>query len=291
MQLDQIRKVTVIGAGLMGSGIAQILAQAGFAVVLNDVKDEFIQKGLSMIGQSLRKFEEKGKLSKAETERIRSKILPELDLAKSVRDSQFVIEAVTENMDVKKSVFKTIDDSTGSDMILATNTSTLSITEIASVTKKPGQVIGMHFFNPPVLMKLIEIIRGLLTSDEILETTKAISIRLGKTPIVTRDSPGFVANRIFLPMINEAILVLQEGLCSKEEIDTTMKLGFNHPMGPLELADYIGLDTTLFAIEAMHKELNDPKYRPALLLKQMIKAGRYGRKNGKGFYDYTTKTA
>ena len=282
----EIKKICVVGAGVMGSGIAQVCAQAGFPVNMYDIKQEFIDKGLNNIKGNLKRSVEKGKISQDEADKILGRITTTIDLKQAAKDVDFVIEAAPENMEIKKQVFKDLDEFTPKNAILASNTSSLSITEIASATKRPEKVVGMHFFNPAPVMKLVEVVKGHLTSQETVETVKELAKKLGKTPVECKDSPGFIANRICVPMINEAITALQEGIASKEDIDLAVKLGYNHPMGPLELADLIGLDIILAIMETYYKEFNDPKYRPATLLKQMVRAGLLGRKTGKGFYQY-----
>jgi len=282
----EVRRVCVVGAGVMGSGIAQVCAQAGFSVNMYDIRQEFVEKGLNNIKGNLKRSVEKGRISQEEADKILGRITTTIDLKEAVREVDFVIEAAPENMEIKKQVFKDLDGFSPKHAILASNTSSLSITEIASVTGRPDKVVGMHFFNPAPVMKLVEVVKGQLTSQETVNIVKDLAKRLGKTPVECKDSPGFIANRICVPMINEAIMVLQEGVASKEDIDLAVKLGYNHPMGPLELADLIGLDTLLAIMETYYKEFNDPKYKPALLLKQMVRAGLLGRKTGKGFYQY-----
>ncbi|MCX8176460.1 MAG: 3-hydroxybutyryl-CoA dehydrogenase, partial [Candidatus Bathyarchaeota archaeon] len=281
-----MKKICVVGAGVMGSGITQVCAQAGFEVNLYDIKQEFVEKGLNTIKGNLKRSVEKGRISQEEADKILEKIVTTTNLKEAVKEVDFVIEAAPENMEIKRQVFKDLDNFSPKHAILASNTSSLSITEIASVTSRPDKVVGMHFFNPAPVMKLVEVVKGQLTSEETITTVKDLAKKLGKTPVECKDSPGFIANRICIPMINEAITVLQEGIASKEDIDLAVKLGYNHPMGPLELADLIGLDTLLAIMETYYKEFNDPKYKPALLLKQMVRAGLLGRKTGKGFYSY-----
>lgn len=281
-----IQKVMVIGAGQMGSGIAQVCAQAGLDVKLNDMKQEAYERGIGTITKNLSRNVEKGRMTEDEKTAVLGRITPSLDL-KDAHDVDIVIEAAVENMAIKHSIFKTLDEVAPKHAILATNTSSLPITEIAAVTNRPEQVIGMHFMNPVPVMKLVEIIRGLATSDEVYKKVEEMTVRLSKTPVEVNDFPGFVANRILMPMINEAIFTLQEGVATKEAIDDIMKLGMNHPMGPLELADFIGLDTCLYIMEVLHDGFGDSKYRPSPLLRQYVKAGWLGKKTGRGFYEYT----
>ena len=280
-----IQKVMVIGAGQMGSGIAQVCAQAGYDVKLNDMKQEFFERGLGVITKNLTRDVEKGRKTEDEKAAILGRINMSLDL-QDASDVDIIIEAAVENMEIKQSIFKQIDQIAPAHAILATNTSSLPITEIAAVTNRPEQVIGMHFMNPVPVMKLVEIIRGLATSDEVYKAVEDMTVKLSKTPVEVNDFPGFISNRILLPMINEAIYALYEGVASKEAIDDVMKLGMNHPMGPLTLADFIGLDTCLSIMEILHDGLGDSKYRPCPLLRKYVAAGWLGKKSGRGFYVY-----
>lgn len=280
-----IQKVMVIGAGQMGSGIAQVCAQAGYEVILNDMKDEFFERGLNTITKNLARDVEKGRKTEEEKSAVLARITKSLTI-EDAKSADIIIEAAVENMDIKQSIFKQLDEIAPKHAILATNTSSLPITEIAAVTKRPEQVIGMHFMNPVPVMKLVEIIRGLATSDEVYETVADMTKQLGKTGVEVNDFPGFISNRILLPMINEAIYALYEGVATKEAIDDVMKMGMNHPMGPLTLADFIGLDTCLSIMEILHEGLGDSKYRPCPLLRKYVAAGWLGKKSGRGFYIY-----
>jgi 3-hydroxybutyryl-CoA dehydrogenase len=281
-----VQKIMVIGAGQMGSGIAQVCAMAGYDVYLQDLKLEFVQKGLGTIEKNLSRQVEKGRLSSDDKAAILGRITSSVEI-ENAKEVDLVIEAAVENMNIKTKIFAELDQLTPEHTILATNTSSLPITEIAAATNRPEKVIGMHFMNPVPVMKLVEIIRGLATSDEVYNTIEEITRKLEKVPVEVNDFPGFVSNRILMPMINEAIYTLYEGVASKEAIDDVMKLGMNHPMGPLTLADFIGLDTCLYIMETLHDGFGDDKYRPCPLLRKYVKAGWLGRKSGRGFYNYS----
>jgi 3-hydroxybutyryl-CoA dehydrogenase len=279
------KSVAVIGGGTMGSGIAQTFAQGGFDTLLIDVDQRFVDRALGGIEKSLTKLAEKGKIAPADKDAALARVRGGTDLDATAA-AMLVVEAVPENADLKKQTFKRVGSVAQPSAILATNTSSIPITELATVVPDPSRFIGMHFMNPVPLMALVEVIRGIATSDETTNRVVEMAKGLGKTPVVVRDFPGFVSNRVLLPMINEAIFALHEGVATKEAIDTVMKLGMNHPMGPLTLADFIGLDVCLDILEVLHEGFGDPKYRPCPLLRQMVQAGWLGRKTGRGFYEY-----
>ena len=275
----------VIGAGTMGNGIAQVAARAGFDVVMRDVGQEFLARGMTSIDKSLQRDVDKERLSKDEKRAIMARIKTTTDIG-ALSEAVIVVEAVNEDLKVKTEVFRSLDEVTKTEAILASNTSSISITKLGAITKRPDKVIGMHFMNPVPVMKLVEIIRGAATSDETYEKTRALAEKLGKTPLECQDSPGFISNRVLMPMINEAIFALYEGVATRESIDGIMKIGMNHPMGPLTLADFIGLDVCLAIMNVLHDGFGDSKYRPCPLLKRNVDAGWLGKKSGRGFYKY-----
>jgi len=287
----EIKKVAVLGAGLMGHGIAQVSAQnAKFEVNLRDIKQEFIDSGMGMIKGSLQKFVSKGVLSEKDMNEILGRIHPMIDLKKAVADADLIIEAVPENLELKKSVWAEVDKYAKEGAVFASNTSSISITEMASATRRPEKFCGMHFFNPPQLMNLVEIVRGAKTSDVTVKIVAEAAKRMGKeTVICKKDAPGFIVNRILVPALNEAVFLVHEGIADSEDVDKAIRLGLNWPMGPLTLLDYVGLDTTLAVTEVFQRELGDPKYRACPLLRQMVRAGLLGRKTGKGFYNWEKK--
>ncbi len=287
MPVDQVRKIAVMGAGTMGAGIAQTCAAAGFQVTMRDIDQKFVDGGYRRIRDPLMKRVEKGKMAASEVEALVSRVHGTVDLEEALSGAQVVIEAVFEKMEIKREIYAEMDRIAAPDVVFASNTSSLSITELANVTKRPDRVVGMHFFNPAPVMKLVEVIRGSETSDATVTLAKDLCARLGKEPVEVQEAPGFVVNRLLVPMMNEAFNLLQEGVASPEDIDKAMKLGTNMPMGPFELADYTGLDIGLDVMEVLYRETGDPKFRPSPLLRKYVRAGRLGRKTGRGVYDYT----
>ena len=285
----EIKRIAVIGAGQMGSGIAQVAAQSGFPVQLHDVDEEKVSKGLARIKRLLEKGVSKGKWTAEEQGDVLSRIKTTTDIKDAVKEADMVIEAVVENMEVKTNLFRQLDQYSPKHAILASNTSSLPITEIAAATSRPELVIGMHFMNPVPVMKLVEVIRGLATKDEVNDKVRNLAEKMGKVPVEVNDFPGFVSNRVLMPMINEAIYAVYEGVAAPEDVDTVMKLGMNHPMGPLTLADFIGLDTCLYIMETLYEGFGDSKYRPCPLLRKYVKAGWLGKKSGRGFYQYSNE--
>jgi 3-hydroxybutyryl-CoA dehydrogenase len=286
----KIAKLGIVGAGQMGNGIAHVAAQSGISVVMRDLTDAFVQKGLDTVSKNLQRGVDKGKMTAAEKDAVLAKISGTTKL-EDLAGCDLVVEAAIEKLDVKLELFKALDGLVKPGAILATNTSSLPITKIAAATKRPDRVIGMHFMNPVPLMKLVEVIRGLQTSDATTAETKSLAEAMGKTPVLCRDFPGFVSNRVLMPLINEAIFCLHEGVADAAAIDTIMKLGMNHPMGPLTLADFIGLDTCLYILQVLHEGLGEDKYRPCPLLAKYVEAGWLGKKTGRGFYDYSPGAA
>jgi 3-hydroxybutyryl-CoA dehydrogenase len=280
-----IKSIGVIGAGTMGNGIAQVSARSGLSVVMQDVSEELLGRGLQAIDKSLQRDIDKQRLIPEEKQQIVSRIKPTKDLG-DIGEVDFVIEAVTEDLTVKRDLFRLLDRTVRPDVILASNTSSISITKLAAVTSRPDRFIGMHFMNPVPVMKLVEIIRGIATSDDTYEATRRLAEGVGKIPVEVNDSPGFISNRVLMPMINEAVFALHEGVATADAIDQIMKLGMNHPMGPLQLADFIGLDVCLAIMNVLYDGFDDSKYRPCPLLKKYVDAGWLGRKSGKGFYQY-----
>lgn len=289
MELEAIRTVAVLGAGTMGNGIAHLFARAGYAVILRDVEKPLLDRGLERISNDLDREVKRGTVAEAEKLRILDRIVPVTDVAAIAR-ADFAVEAVPERRDLKRAVLAEADAVLGPEAILATNTSSISVTALAAATRRPDRFLGMHFMNPPPVMRLVEIVRGLETSDATLETAMRLGEKIGKKSIAINDSPGFVSNRVLMPMINEAVFCVMEGVATAESVDAVMKLGMNLPMGPLSLADFIGLDVCLDILEVLHRDFGDAKFRPCPLLRKMVAAGRLGRKSRRGFYEYEGKT-
>jgi 3-hydroxybutyryl-CoA dehydrogenase len=286
MKVDQIKTVAVLGAGTMGNGIAHVFARAGYNVILRDVEEKYLQRGMETIEKNLDREVKKAKLAEAEKPRVLARLKPTTDLT-AIAAADFVVEAVPEKLDIKRSVLSETDRLLRPEVIIASNTSSISMTSLAAMTKRPDRFVGMHFMNPVPVMALVEIIRALQTSDESFATTMELSKKLGKTPVAVNDAPGFVSNRVLMPLINEAAYTVMEGVATPEAVDAVMKLGMNHPMGPLELADFIGLDVCVDILNVLLEGLGDPKYRACPLLKKYVAAGWLGRKSGRGFYTYT----
>ncbi|MFX0170848.1 MAG: 3-hydroxyacyl-CoA dehydrogenase family protein [Candidatus Hodarchaeota archaeon] len=284
-----MKKICVMGAGLMGNGIAQVCAQAGFQVTMRDIEDRFVENGLGAIRRNLSRGVEKGKITQEDMDEIMNRIKGTVDLNEAVKDADVVVEAIIENRDLKRKVFAELEDLCKPDCIFASNTSSISITDMASATKRPDKFIGMHFFNPVPVMRLVEIIKGYETSDETYKFIDKLSKKLGKETVLVNEAPGFAVNRLLLPFLLEAIFTLQEGVTTVDDMDKAITLGLNHPMGPFTLLDFVGLDTTLFIADYMYSEFQDSKYRAPTLLRKMVRANHHGRKSGIGFYDYSKK--
>ena len=286
MSIESIRTVAVLGAGTMGNGIAHVFARAGYEVILRDVEERFLQRGMETIGKNLDREAKKGKLTEAEKPAVLARLKPVTDMG-AIAAADFVVEAVPEKIEIKRAVLTEADRLLRPEVILTSNTSSISMTTLAAMTKRPDRFVGMHFMNPVPMMVLVEVIRSLQTGDEAFATTMEVAKQLGKTPVAVNDAPGFVSNRVLMPLINEAAYVVMEGVATPEAVDAVMKLGMNHPMGPLELADFVGLDVCVDIMQVLQEGLGDPKYRACPLLKQYVAAGWLGRKSGRGFYSYT----
>ncbi|UCG01652.1 MAG: 3-hydroxybutyryl-CoA dehydrogenase [Candidatus Heimdallarchaeota archaeon] len=289
MKVEDVKKICVMGAGLMGNGIAQVCAQAGYEVTMRDIEDRFVENGLNTIKKNLSRGVTKGKMTQEQMNQVVNRIKGTTDLKAAAFNADVVIEAIIENRDLKRKVFEELDEICKPECIFASNTSSISITDMASATKRPEKFIGMHFFNPVPVMRLVEIIKGYDTSEETYEFIDELSKKLGKETVLVNEAPGFAVNRLLLPFLLEAIFTLQEGVTTVEDLDKAISLGLNHPMGPLTLLDFVGLDTALFIADYMYSEFQDSKYRAPTLLRKMVRAGHFGRKSGKGFYDYTKK--